>query len=125
MPFLSQRTLVIPKYSRKILSSSARETPGLRACIGLSRHSSVVSIEPCPLTSILPPSRTIRRLRYVGEHTFHLSFRASFSFAASSFFQSSYFAQALKCQFVATISSLPLRTKIGPKSRIHPRLVGT
>ncbi len=42
---------------------------------------------------------------------FHLSLRASFSLAASSFFQSSYLAQALKCQLVAAISPLLLRDK--------------
>src|ERR1700733_2357097 len=104
---------------------SLGDTPGLRAWIGLSKHSSVVSIVPRPLTSMLPPSRTTRRPRCVGDHIFHFSFLASLSFAASSFFQSSYFAQALKCQFVGAVSPFLLRTKIGAKSRIQPRLVGT
>ena len=38
--------------------SRARLSPGLRACTGLSRHSSVVSSSPRPLTSMLPPSST-------------------------------------------------------------------
>ena len=36
--------------------------PGLRACTSLSRHSSVVSSKPAPLTSMLPPSRTMLRV---------------------------------------------------------------
>src|ERR1700680_2288748 len=106
-------------------ASSLRATPGLRAWIRLSRHCSVVSIVPSPFTSMLPPSKTTRRPRKVGDHIFHFILDASLSFAASSFFQSSYFAHALKRQFVAAVSPLLPRTKIGPKSRIHPRLVGT
>src|SRR5436190_12627913 len=36
--------------SRKAPSNSRRPTPGLRACTSLSRHSSVVSSRPSPLT---------------------------------------------------------------------------
>ena len=42
-------------------SISSRLSPGLRACTGLSRHSSVVSSSPSPLTSMLPPSSTMLR----------------------------------------------------------------
>ena len=48
--------------------------------------------------------------------------------AASSFFQSSYLAQALKRQLVrrdAGRLAAAFLTKIGPKSRVQPRLVGT
>ena len=37
--------------------------PGLRACTVCSRHSSVVSSVPAPLTSMLPPSSTTRATR--------------------------------------------------------------
>ena len=39
---------------------SARESPGLRCCTSLSRHSSVVISVPWPFTSMLPPSSTTR-----------------------------------------------------------------
>ena len=42
----------------KTCSSCSRLTPGLRCCTSLSRHSSVVSRDPAPLTSIEPPSST-------------------------------------------------------------------
>jgi hypothetical protein len=62
---------------------------------------------------MLPPSKNNAALAILGDHIFHFSLRASFSFAASSFFQSSYLAHALKCQFVTAVSPLALRTKMG------------
>ena len=50
--------------------------PGLRCCVSLSRHSSVVSSSPRPLTSMLPPSSTtatlgfaVTRAAYSGSNT--------------------------------------------------------
>ncbi len=81
----------------------ARSKPGLRACTGLSRHSSVVSRVPRPLTSMLPPSSTNAAGSddEVGSQTLgSFNFGMSRLVAASSFGQSSYLAQALKRQLV-------------------------
>ncbi len=62
MPSPSQSTLLDAEVvARRRCSSSSRDSPGLRACTVSSRHSSVVSSVPSPLTSMLPPSSTTRR----------------------------------------------------------------
>ena len=57
IPSPSQRISRTPKQSRNKRSMSARVSVGLR--FGFSRHCSVVSNAPSPLTSIEPPSSTM------------------------------------------------------------------
>ena len=59
-PKTVERTVLRP------LEDALGSIGGFRCWTVLSRHSSVVSISPCPLTPILPPSSTTRWPRYVG-----------------------------------------------------------
>ena len=101
--------------------SRGGSSPGLRACTGLSRHSSVVSSIPRPFTSMLPPSST-----RPGCHA-------------------SQFQPCARAEPVTRVVPLPVVvlgpaveapigdgnfaasrccTKIGPKSRVQTRSVG-
>ena len=57
-PIAQPQHLFRTQMIRQELLDFARPIAGLRACTGLSRHSSVVNSSPCPLTSMLPPSST-------------------------------------------------------------------
>ncbi len=85
-------------------------SPGLRCCVVLSRHSSVVSMAPRPFTSMLPPSSTTRCGRpstlAVGRHSGRRRRRATLPAIVASFCQSGYLAQALKRQMVIAAGSL-------------------
>ena len=85
----------------------------------------MVSNSPCPLTSMLPPSRTTRSPlvgRLPGRDSLNCSpIRAGI---ASSFFQSAYLAQALKCQSRSAFLPSGPSKKIGPESRVQTRSVG-
>src|SRR5580704_13523790 len=111
---------------------------GFRCWTLLSRHSSVVRIVPCPLTSIEPPSSTTRVLLDSGRIS-----RAWEAFAIrlpifSSRRQLEYLAQALKRNLRAGVfdsgssrlSWAPVSAPLGrfrkmqPESRSQERLVG-
>ena len=90
---------VAPRASREdALEVRARRGPGLRTCTsGSSRHSSVVSSVPRPLTSMLPPSSTTGRpVALDRAAAARPSARAARAGTRSSCFQSGYLAQALK-----------------------------
>src|SRR2546430_15408517 len=75
--------------------------PGLRCWISLSRHSSVVSRVPRPLTSIEPHSRTTSLLRntaWISRALADCDMRLEISWSC---FQLEYLAQALKRQVMA------------------------
>ena len=95
--------------------------PGLRAWIGLSRHSSVVSSVPRPLTSMLPPSSTMRRAPRPtpsdGVHDLRRSRFASQSLTASSFLWFGYFAQPLNLQLVIATSPSRSTSRTAGRSR--------
>src|SRR5438128_1089009 len=104
MPRPSQRTLRAPRYAPSTRSSSARVTPGFRACTRESRHSSVARRAPRPLTSMAPPSRTMRRRATTGCQHPRRSARASASPTAASRRWFRYFAQPLKRQWTRATS---------------------
>ena len=75
------------------------ESPGLRTCTSLSSHSSVTSSRPAPLTSMPPPSRTIRSpVPRRGSSSRRPARSAIRRPMAASSRQLSYFAQPLKPQ---------------------------
>ena len=100
MPFFSQMTrvraqVIAPAAAR----SRSRLIPGLRACTGLSRHSSVVSSSPCAVdVDAAAFQHHLRRERPAAS-----SRLATNAGTAASRCQSSYFAQALKRQAVSAI----------------------
>ena len=97
----------------KSSSRSARAQPGLRACTGLSRHSSVVSSVPAAVhVDAAAFQHHAAAADASGSHDGHFSFGRERSVAASSFCQSSYLAQALKCQLVMRDSLHRLRVAI-------------
>jgi len=80
---------------------------------------------PRPFASMLPPSRTTSRfIQRTGKRR-QPSLRAARAGTASSFCQLEYFAHPLKWKrtMVTSGCGLQRRTKMGPKSRVHPRFV--
>src|SRR5712692_775656 len=74
---------------------------GLRCWVLLSRHSSVVSRVPWPLTSMEPPSRTTRVLAWMGRISRAPAALAMRLAIFSSCCQLEYLAQALKRHLMA------------------------
>src|SRR5262249_15036694 len=74
---------------------------------------------------MLPPSITIWWPSFIASNNRIRRARATLPGIALSYFQSGYFAQALKRQFTIATSDPPLfvRTKLGPESGVHPLLV--
>ena len=112
---------------RKTSSIPFRLNPGFRTCVTeSSRHSSVAISVPRPLTSIAPPSRTTRFPWNRTGWNFTPSAFAARAATPASFRQFGYRAHALNPNPATATSRFgrSLRTKIGPKSRVHPRSVG-
>ena len=63
-PRRARSSASMPSHSREdALRSRRASRPGLRTCMSLSSHSSVTSSSPSPLTSMPPPSSTMRSPR--------------------------------------------------------------
>jgi len=124
MPFFQPENVGDAKIFAEDLRVVSLVKPGFLSCTLLSRHSSVVSSVPRPLTSMLPPSRTTRRPWCSGCQIRALQLLIGFGDDCGVFLVIRIFGPAVEKQNCCRhFQPDSFRTQMGPESA-HPSAIG-